>query len=158
MGQRGPKPRPASVLALSGSRMIDKRKRRMSGTVVREIPDAPPWLSEAGARHWARLAPMVLELGAVSRFDGDVMCLACEALAEYEACREAIERDGSTYSMSNGSVCKHPLMTERSGAWMRALRALGQLGLTPPSREGRNPLPDEIIGGEERDGGVELSV
>jgi P27 family predicted phage terminase small subunit len=146
------------VLALSGSRQMDKRKHRLSATVVREVPDAPPWLSEAGARHWARLAPLVLELGAVSRYDGDVMTLACEALAEYEACRKAIALDGETYAMSNGAICKHPLLTERSGAWMRALRALGQLGLTPPSREGRNPLPDEIIGGEDRDGGVELSV
>jgi P27 family predicted phage terminase small subunit len=162
MGQRGPKPKPANVLALSGSRQMDKRKHRIAASLVRAVPEPPEWLSVEAREQFARLGERAAGIGAVAEVDGDALAMTAEALVDFLRVRDILRRDGETYMTvtpaGSEMLRPHPLMGERAKLWQIVVRGLGLLGLTPPSREGRNPLPDEIIGGEDRDGGVELSV
>lgn len=162
MGRRGPKPKPASVLALTGSRSTDKRARRLAAQLVRAMPDPPPYLSDDAKPHFDRLGALVVGIGAIAEVDGDLLATTCEALVDYLRARDQIRREGETYlceTESGASMMRpHPLLGERTKLWNSVTRGLGALGLTPSGREGREPLPDEIMGGEDKDGGVRLSV
>lgn len=64
--------------------------------------------------------------------------LLCDALAEYVAAREVVEREGMTYESESDKtgtmIRRHPAVEIQSDAWRRAKLMLTEFGLTPASR------------------------
>jgi P27 family predicted phage terminase small subunit len=114
-------------------------------------PPKPPRLSPLGAEVWDELARQLKQLKVLTRADGHALELACEALAEWRAALDVVQREGTTYKAvtKSGSVLlPHPSVRQAADAWRRAQRMLVEFGLTPSSRTRVSVPPDAARGGQ----------
>lgn len=86
-GTRGPLPKPAALKALEGN--PGKRALDLTAGVNPriEIPPAPRHLGKEARKEWARITPLLFELGLISGLDRAALALYCQAvgrLAELE--------------------------------------------------------------------------
>ena len=78
-GSRGPLPKPAALKALEGN--PGKRALDLSAGVNPrvEVPSAPRHLSKEARKEWARITPILEELGLISGLDRTALALYCQA-------------------------------------------------------------------------------
>jgi P27 family predicted phage terminase small subunit len=122
---RGRKPTPDNVLRLRGTLRADRHGSRMRTECAE--PDAPGVLRGAALDVWRRTVPLLLELRAVAKIDGDALARYCVAQAAWEA---LVVRAGRTKKHKDLDA----LMKVMRGLSSTANRLGGELGLTPASR------------------------
>lgn len=93
MGQRGPKPLPANVLALRRSRHLQQRDSRDTVSPEVEIPGCPKHLMPEARKEWRRVAPLLEELGLVARIDRAALALYCQEYAWWVWHDSLLQRD-----------------------------------------------------------------
>lgn len=95
MGQRGPKPLPANVLALRGSQKYLHKREGESAAIQPEvaIPGCPPHLLKEARKEWRRITPELEMLGIVSRIDRTALALYCQEYAWWVWHDTALQRD-----------------------------------------------------------------
>ena len=99
-----------------------------------------PFLSQRAARFWPGLADTLAARGVLTEADGLALAMLCEALADWQAARDAIDAaGGETYEArtESGAVMHraHPAVAMRNDAWRRVQAAMAEFGLSPASRE-----------------------
>lgn len=79
-GSRGPLPKPAALKALEGN--PGKRALDLSAGVNPrvEVPSAPRHLGKEARKEWARITPVLEELGLISGLDRAALALYCQAV------------------------------------------------------------------------------
>ncbi len=94
MGERGPKPAPASVHLLRGN-PSKKPLAQLLGEFKPEIeiPDAPAWLWPGAKKEWKRLTPELEKYGLVSKLDRGQLVRCCMAWAKYEWAEQMLRRE-----------------------------------------------------------------
>ena len=104
-------------------------------------PTCPSWLSETAKQEWARVAPELERFGLLTELDSACFSGYCSAYAEWRETQEILQREGWTYTTSQGQVRPRPeaIISRHALDQMRKLGAL--FGMTPSDR-GRMELPD----------------
>lgn len=94
MGQRGPKPLPANVLALrGGSAYLQKRESEGAIKPEIEIPGCPKHLLPEARKEWKRIGHELQLLGLVSRIDRTALALYAQEYAWLVWHEMALQRD-----------------------------------------------------------------
>ena len=104
-----------------------------------DAPVKPPsWLSENAKPWWKRVRPMLVLMQVLTDADPVALGMLCDALAEYIAARDQVEREGRTFESiteKGGTMIRaHPAVSIQADAWRRAKLMLTEFGLTPASR------------------------
>lgn len=156
MGKHGPKPTPANVLELRGSK---RAKKRAEQTVKVDpiVPNCPDWLPRDAKNAWRYLAPELEKNALLSKRDREAFALACMDIAIARAAlREMMTGQKLNISYQDdtrqGRQAKNPAAMVYRQAVDSYRRWCGQFGLTPIARIGLNEnLPGAIYGGEDED-------
>jgi len=124
---------------------LGKRAIPQEPRVERGIPDPPESLSPAARTKWDELAPRLHAMGVLSKDDAHALQLGCEAFADWQQARKALDDAGSlTYVTVNqqGGEMLHarPEIQVRAESWKRFLSFLDRYGLTASSRAKIAPL------------------
>lgn len=160
MGQRGPAPKPASLHLIRGNpskipaSQLDGQLR-----VPAAIPDAPGWLDTEAANEWARLAPLLLELGLVTELDRGALVECCQAWSWYVSLQRAfneLQADARRTASGKGSRLQaavdvaimttpqgyqqqKPIVQMLNKAREEYRKSLAQFGLSPSARSRATP-------------------
>lgn len=138
---------PTAVLALRGSWRAKARPHEPQ--VKAALPPAPSWLSPTAKREWKKLARELAPLGMLTEIDQAAFALFAEALGQYLEAKEMIygnpkkgmQGTGLITMTQHGSETIHPAVRIMQDAWMRALRAAREFGLTPAARRSVTAAP-----------------
>jgi P27 family predicted phage terminase small subunit len=144
-----PARRPTALKVLEGTYRPDRSRREPRPPAG--IPEAPAWLGEQARETWAELAPVLESMRVLTSADRLALALASDAVAEYQAARAVVAKEGATYRTitEGGSVLfrQRPEVAVAQDAWRRGLRALTEFGLTPASRGRIDVGPGDAAGG-----------
>jgi P27 family predicted phage terminase small subunit len=178
MGRRGPPPKPTRLKILQGNpgkRALNKDEPTPPAAPGGEVK--PPWwlpryerdlgvngrkVRSKARTFWARIAPILDEMGVLTTADPDALAMLCDVLAEYVEAREIVRRYGMSYeSYSVKADTRAVLNAEQepdededpldpnavtmmirprpevriaSDAWRRARAMMQEFGLTPSAR------------------------
>ncbi len=128
--------------AVRGTTRPSRRKAPAAGERLTKAPNAPDSLSPAAASEWAVLAPILVELGTLTRADLRALELLCELLASVGELEEVIRREGHTIEAASGGRKGHPAAQALATARTQAHRLLADFGLTPRARASVDQAPD----------------
>lgn len=152
MGERGPKPKPATVHLLNGNRsklpvsqLLQKLQRPVG------LPACPPELSDDARAEWSRLGTLLECLGLISDLDMAAFALYCEAWGDYlRACRKLAALGDAGYVMSTPSGYQQigPWLSIKNVAAANVNKYKQEFGLSPAdwNRVDANPQGDLFNG------------
>ena len=96
----------------------------------------PTWLGTHAKREWRRVSKLLGDAGVLTELDRSVLALYCQAFDDFLVCKEIVEREGGVLKSNKGGYYQNPAHGMMTNAWGRALKAGGELGLSPSSRPG----------------------
>ena len=150
-GTRGPLPKPYALRLLEGN--PGKRSLNLADVINPkvEVPTAPKHLGRDARKEWARITPLLEELGLISGLDRAALALYCDAvgrLSEYQTAFNSkvklLVDQGTDYA---DAVYKASYTTTQSGYEQQSVirqliksqaeqvnRYLGHFGLSPAHR------------------------
>jgi P27 family predicted phage terminase small subunit len=147
MGQRGPKPTPTALKAVTGSRI---RLAADLGEGINPPVEAPPMPRELlgpARAEWKRLAPLLIELGLLTKLDRAALAMYCSAWGDLVRLRAQLnaemkaaaaegkpETDAMWRTLPSGIARPSVLVKLLADAEQRCDRALGHFGLSPAQR------------------------
>ena len=135
MGRRGPAPKPTALKVLSGTRK--DRINRNEPKPPEGAPPRPKWLDPVAVQEWLRIVPELLELGVLTKIDGQALGLYCAAFSEMVHAEGAIAEHGLVVTTGNAeyrTVKANPAVAIRARAQDRCYRYLQEFGCTPAAR------------------------
>jgi len=147
MGARGTPKTPTKILKLRGSWRAKMRGSEPEPPLGR--PDCPEYLGDDGRREWARVTGILESLGMLTELDQSMLGLYCKAYEEFLEADRQVRRTGLLVRQDD-KINSNPLVRIRSDAWMRALRAAREFGLTPSARASIGETRTETKTGKER--------
>lgn len=130
---RGPKPTPTALKMLAGNpggRSLNLREPKPRGGA----PHCPRWLKGEARKEWRRVAPELKRLGVLTSLDRAALAMYCEAWAWWLTAKQALEREGLTFTTPTGSIKARPEVAIMNQAAKQAHALACELGLTPSSR------------------------
>jgi P27 family predicted phage terminase small subunit len=132
MGKRGPIPKPTAIKILDGTRR--DRINTSEPPAVAGDPQPPPHLAGPALAEWRRILPIIKKTGVLSKIDGAMLSIYCEAYARWLDATAALKRYGLVTPTAGNSVKPSPyLAIEREAvAVMRVI--LSEFGGSPSSR------------------------
>lgn len=163
MGERGPKPTPATLHVLRGN-PGKKPLASLLDDVVRPdvaIPDAPDTLNADAREEWDRITPHLAKLGLISEIDRAALTAYCMAWADLQwATRRIAAHDAEDPNGERGRIWDTPsgykqisvAMQIRNRAMEQCKSFLAEFGMSPASRsrvtqsdarQGSLPLGDD---------------
>lgn len=93
MGERGPKPLPANVHMLRGNASkLPAGKLQDAVCPPAAIPTAPDHLSPEALEEWARVTPLLLDLGLITEIDRAAIAAYCQAYGRWVRAEKTIAR------------------------------------------------------------------
>lgn len=136
MGKRGPRPEPTQILRMKGSWRANSRE-------AEPIPPAgpircPAWIPQEAKTAWRVIAPMLQEMGVLTKADRNALTRYCVLWSRWRAAEEVIHK-GQTIPIKNAKgelvdvkmIPQVKLASELSG---QLLRLEQEFGLTPSAR------------------------
>lgn len=109
--------------------------------LIQNLPAAPEWLGEYGAREWERVGPILIKLRLLSESELLTFGAYCAAVDLMVESKLDIKKNGTTIRGARGEV-RNPALASFAQA-VTALRALAcEFGMTPSSRA-RMRLPGD---------------
>jgi P27 family predicted phage terminase small subunit len=137
MGNRGPAPTPTALLKLRGSWRGEINKNEPMPD--RGIPDMPEELEGITKECWEQLAPLLDEMGVLTKADSIALQLLCETFANWKRTEELLKQSGDVYPIrdDNGDVkyLQQSPYVSISRNYANALKGmLREFGLTPSAR------------------------
>jgi P27 family predicted phage terminase small subunit len=142
---RGRKPKPTRLKILNGTR-ADRINAR-EPTPPAGPPEVPKHLDELARDEWARLVPILEEMGVLSQADGAALMLYCECYSKWLRARGEIAKRGMTIEITKTITSKKGSTIETTGRlqanpavlieiqMMRLMKELLiEFGLTPSAR------------------------
>jgi len=94
----------------------------------------PTGLSSLARQEWKRIVPLLMQAGVLTRLDGSILRLYCEAHADYILAGRAMRKEGRFYTSENGMKRPHPAVAQHITAERRMTALLQQLAMTPLAR------------------------
>jgi len=147
MGTRGPKPTPAALKAVTGSRIRLAADLGEGINPPVQSPPMPRHLVGPGRAEWKRIVPCLLELGLLTLLDRAALTMYCQAwhdvvkiseqlAAERKAAAESgkPETDALWRVLPSGIARPSVLVKLLADAEARCDRMLGHFGLSPAQR------------------------
>lgn len=101
MGKRGPAPTPTPILKLTGSNRVTKKREAAEVRGPEGVPDVPAWLSKDERKAWNALAPMLDQMGVLTRVDGHAFGRYCRLWSRWRKAEEFIDQHGEMYPLKN---------------------------------------------------------
>lgn len=132
MPKRGPKPRPAALKVLAGTRT--DRVNRAGPSPPPGMPDRPDHLDRVALAEWDRVVPLLCEAGILARADGAALAIYCRAFSRWINACEDVDLNGTEVATEAGSYKKSPAAEVAVQAEGIMLKVLGEFGMTPSSR------------------------
>jgi P27 family predicted phage terminase small subunit len=99
-----------------------------------EIPTAPHHLSKHAREEWNRIAPILEDMGLVSKSDRSALAMYCQAWGDHVKAECMIRRHGHVIKTTNGNMIQSPWVSISNKAKLTAHKFLVEFGLTPASR------------------------
>lgn len=124
---------PTTIKAAQGTLRPGRETPATAADALTTAPPPPSHLSEAAKTEWKRLAPVVVNLGTLSRADLRGFELLCSILGTAADAEAVIKTEGMTFATSGG-MRAHPACKLLETARAQAARLLEQFGLTPKAR------------------------
>lgn len=134
MKRGGRKPIPEAAKRLAGN--PGKRKIRPD---LPAPPGAPPMparlmVEPVAVDKWNELVPLLLELGTLTKADGEALATLCEVYAATQACLLELRASGPVMHTDLGGVKPNPAGPLYRGLVGLQASLMGEFGLTPSSR------------------------
>ena len=133
MGQRGPAPKPTSLVLLEGNpgkRPINKREPQPR----RIAPKCPAYLDEDAKAEWRRLVPVLRRMKVLTEADYMVLSSLCQAYSTMVKAQKKLTESGLLFKTQSGYVQQSPLLSIVSSCVETITRLAREFGLTPASR------------------------
>ncbi len=73
MGKRGPRPTPTEILKLRGSTLVTPEREAGEVHGPMGTPDRPDWLDDQAKAAWDEIAPLLQDMGILTRIDGNAL-------------------------------------------------------------------------------------
>jgi P27 family predicted phage terminase small subunit len=124
---------PTTIKSAQGTLRPGRETPATAADALTTAPTPPPHLSPAAANEWKRLAPVVVDLGTLSRADLRGFELLCSILGTAADAEAVIKTEGMTFATAGG-MRAHPACKLLETARAQAARLLEQFGLTPKAR------------------------
>jgi len=143
MGKRGPAPKPTNLKVLAGN--PGKRELNMNEPkpeVEIEIPSPPSFLGTYAKKEWKRIAPVLHEVGLLTKADYAVLAGYCQCYDRWITSEKIIrskmkENKGKlTFETESGYVQQIPEIGISNQAMKEMRNFAKEFGLTPSSRTG----------------------
>lgn len=133
MAIRGRKPAPTALKILEGVR--ESRINAAEPPRVAGLPDCPGHLDDTAREEWDRIAPLLDQLGVLSRTDGSALALYCSAFSRWQAAGKEVKAKGLLIHNEKTGVTKaNPAVAIQAAAGAVMHRLLVEFGCTPSSR------------------------
>ena len=145
MGRRGPPPKPTALKRLAGN----PGHRPLNMNEPHPPAGVPPCpesvLADPIAKaEWDRVVPELLGMRVLSEVHMAALGAYCNSFSEWQRAEEILRRDGRTYKLPNGTVCKHPAVGIAQQAKMMVRAFAAEFGMTPASRSRLHvTIPDD---------------
>ena len=94
MGRKGPAAHPVAIQRRRGKQPL--KAHTLAPTVA--SPELPTWLTKGGQFAWSDLVPLLIELGVLSRIDGNALARYCHLWDRW--------RKAEDFLLANGEVCE----------------------------------------------------
>ena len=140
MGARGPAPTPTAILSMRGSARAAGRGDEVQGPPG--SPDPPGWLSESATDVWHELVPMLMQMGVLSKVDGNALARYCEIWIRWRRAAEFLASVPSEFyevrTLASGKkeLKPLPMVAIADTLSTQLLRLEQQFGMTPSARVG----------------------
>lgn len=128
----GRKPKPTALKILEGNPGKRPLNENEPEPQVR-IPVCPDCLDLPAQQEWARITPLLAELGLLSEIDRTALAGYCDAYGRWYVAQKnlrlrglVVKKDGKTYM--------NPFVRVAQDAMKEAMRHLVEFGMTPSSR------------------------
>lgn len=110
-------------------------------------PDRPPFLDADAGEEWDRLTSMLVSARVITKGDGGILLVACDAYSQLRQCQKFLKEKGSlsydASSTNSGPSWKpYPEAAQLNVARREYRAALSELGLSPSSRSKVKVLPE----------------
>lgn len=110
-------------------------------------PDKPTFLDDFAGEGWDRLIGMLVSARVITKGDGGILLVACDAYSQLRQCQQFLTEKGSlsydASSINGGTSYKpYPEVAQRNMAQRQYQSALSELGLSPSSRSKVKTLPE----------------
>ena len=148
MGERGPKPAPTALKVVNGTRPSRVNKAEPKPTPAEGV-QAPATLSEVALGIWQEVAPDLERKGVLTTWDRNCLAVFCEAMADHRGASALVAEQGVMVKTQRGYV-KNPALQVKRDAAQVAMRAMGELGLTPSARSTLKMPEQQEEGARER--------
>ncbi len=148
MAKRGSKPKPAKLHELNGN----PSKRDISGKLKLEeslekyengYPEAPEWIKKSKIAHdeWNRIAPMLVNLGLLTKMDITSFEAYCKNYSRYREAEEEMDQIKKTWFTTGTNYVQQLPQVSIAHNYLKLCKDfMTEFGLTPSSR-GRMELP-----------------
>ncbi|PKW16613.1 phage terminase small subunit P27 family [Saccharopolyspora spinosa] len=130
MGAQGTKPKPTALKVLHGDR---KDRINHEEPIAAEGEVTPEELSDDAPAMWDRLAPSLIAVGVLTRWDTDAFVIVCEVLARYKQATKLVNSSALLVQGPNGFV-KNPALTVQRDSETTFAQYGARFGLTPSDR------------------------
>lgn len=98
------------------------------------IPDCPDWLGEKARAEWARVAPLLADMGLLARVDQAALASYCHCYGEVQDATIQMQREGLVQPGSMDQPRVHPLGVYIEKNMSKMLSFMTEFGFTPASR------------------------
>jgi len=134
MGKRGPSKTPTKILERRGSWLAKLPERRDEIQPPVGAPEMPDWLDGLAREVWKEKIGPLVELGVVTRLDGDLFAAYCAAYSRMVRFSKAVDEEGDVVETTNGGIKANPKVAMLSTATEQVNRLAGQFGMSPAKR------------------------
>jgi P27 family predicted phage terminase small subunit len=133
-GKSGRKPKPLSVLKLTGTYRAD-RHAATEINLPAKAPAPPPHITGEARREWFRVVKLLAKSGCVTELDLQPLAAYCIEFEKYKRANDDISKvDSLLVRSTKGTAMLHPLLKASDHALLNMLRIAGEFGLTILSR------------------------
>lgn len=111
------------------------RKPTLARTRLNALPRCPGHLSETAQREWRRLATPLHEAGVLTLADRAALAAYCQAYARWAEAESRLAETPALLKTPSGYVQQSPWLSVANKQMELMGRFMGELGLTPVSRQ-----------------------
>lgn len=136
MARTGPTPLPTNVKILQGNRGKRDLSKKTEPEPEAGEPDKPEYLTGFASEEWDRLVKITMDIGVLTKADGDMLELYCMEKSNYLQAKKDLEENGELYKRNSSDEIygAHPatLIMDKAAKNMRQI--LAEFGLSPSAR------------------------
>lgn len=129
----GPAPKPTSLKQLAGNpgkRPLNDNEPSFDQGEIH----VPYYLVEDEKMEWARLAPMLIQVGLLTEGDEIALAILCVKIVRWKEARKRLSKSGDIFITDKGNAIQHPNVGIVNRLEADITRLITEFGLTPASR------------------------